>query len=235
MSERQCIIVAGLPRSGTSWLAKCLSFAPGFTYYREPDNWERVRGAEKRFCYLYLDQYHDDPLYHRHMTRACAGQIATPYTMSEDPGPLLRFAGRPGRRLGERFPILFFRRRHVLVKLVYASLNLDWLSANLPHARQVYILRHPCGKFESWKRLGWDPWPARLLDNSRLVADHLGPFQDLINSAKTFWERAGAYWGAVMYVVHRLDGVAGVGSWSRMSGSARTASHASSSSITIWV
>ena len=39
MQERRCVIVAGLPRSGTSWLAKCLSFARDFTYYREPETW----------------------------------------------------------------------------------------------------------------------------------------------------------------------------------------------------
>ena len=42
--EPRCVIVAGFPRSGTSWLAKGLSFAPGFTYYREPDNYDRVDG-----------------------------------------------------------------------------------------------------------------------------------------------------------------------------------------------
>jgi hypothetical protein len=46
MAERRCVIVVGFPRSGTSWLAKCLSFAPGFTYYREPDNYDRVGGNE---------------------------------------------------------------------------------------------------------------------------------------------------------------------------------------------
>ncbi len=46
MAERRCVIVVGFPRSGTSWLAKCLSFAPDFTYYREPDNFNFVPGAE---------------------------------------------------------------------------------------------------------------------------------------------------------------------------------------------
>jgi hypothetical protein len=206
MGERRCVIVAGLPRSGTSWLAKCLSFAPGFTYYREPDNWEHVTEAERRFIYLYLDGEHDDPAYRRLLTRACAGQVATSYTMSEDPGPVLRFLGRPGRRLGELCPFLFFRRPHVLVKLVHANLNLAWLSANLPQAKQLYILRHPCGQFESWKRLGWKPRLEKLLENPRLVADHLHPFKDLIRSAQGYWEQVGAYWAATMYVVHRQSG-----------------------------
>ena len=64
-------------------------------------------------------------------------------------------------------------------------------------------MRHPCGQFESWKRLGWEPRPARLLENPRLVADHLHPFADLIHSAKSYWERAGALWAATVYVIHR--------------------------------
>jgi hypothetical protein len=202
-AERRCVIVAGFPRSGTSWLAKCLSFAPGFTYYREVDNYEFVPGAEERFANLYLTADHDDDAYRRLMTRAAAGEVATARTLKQNPGPLLKPFRGPGRALGERYPFLFLRKRHVLLKLVYANLNLAWLSANLPHARQVCVLRHPCGQFDSWQRLGWEPRPARLLENARLVADHLSPFVELIRAADGFWERAGALWGATMYVLHR--------------------------------
>ncbi len=203
MPERRCVIVAGFPRSGTSWLAKCLSFAPDFTYYREPDNFDRVREAEQRFTNLYLTATHDDPAYRRLMTRACEGRVATAFTMREDPGPLLGPLGRRGRAIGERLPFLFFRKQHVLVKLVFANLNLAWFSANIPNASQLCVLRHPCGQFASWQRLGWEPKPADLLANDRLVADHLHPFVDLIRSAESFWERAGALWGATVHVIHR--------------------------------
>jgi len=203
MAERRCVIVVGFPRSGTSWLAKCLSFAPDFTYYREPDNFDRVRGAEQRFIHLYLTAEHDDPAYRRLMTRACAGRLATAFTMREDAGPLLSRLGRRGRAVGELLPFLFFRKRHVLLKLVFANLNLTWFSANIPHARQLCVLRHPCGQFSSWKRLGWEPTPMALLENPRLVADHLHPYVDLIRSAESFWERAGALWAATVHVIHR--------------------------------
>ena len=203
MSERRCIIVVGFPRSGTSWLAKGLSFARGFTYYREPDNVDKVPEAEERFRYLYLTREHDDPAYRRLMTRAYAGRVATASTMTENPGPLVRPFGRRGRRVAERFPILFLRKRHVLIKLVNANLNLAWFSANFPQARQVCVLRHPCGQFESWQRLGWEPDPYQLLANSRLVEDHLGPFVDLIAGARSWWERAGALWAATVHVIHR--------------------------------
>jgi Sulfotransferase family len=202
MQARRCVIVAGFPRSGTSWLAKSLSFAKGFTYYREPDNVDRVPEAEERFWTLYLTGEHDDPAYRSLMTRACAGRVATKFTMREDPGPLVRALGR-GHRVAERFPVLYFRKRDVLIKLVNANLNLAWFSANFPRARQVYVLRHPCGQFESWRRLGWEPEPQQLLKNPRLVADHLEPFVDLIAAGRSFWERAGALWGAMTHVIHR--------------------------------
>ena len=118
------------------------------------------------------------------MTRACAGRIATAFTMREDPGPLLRPFGAPGRWLGERIPVLFRRKPDVLLKLVFANLNLDWLGARFPQARQLCVLRHPCGQFESWRRLGWEPRPDRLLEIPQLVADHLQPFADLLRRAQ---------------------------------------------------
>ncbi len=203
MAPRRCVIVTGFPRSGTSWLAKCLSFAPGYTYYREPDNFDRVAEAERRFVNLYLTAEHDDAGYRRLMTRACAGEMATAFTMKEDPGPLLAPFGTAGRMLGEKLPFLFLRKPNVLLKLVFANLNLAWISAHLPHAQQLCVLRHPCGQFASWRRLGWEPQPAELLGNPRLLADHLQPFADVIRSAGDFWERAGALWGATNYVIHR--------------------------------
>ena len=204
MAERRCVIVAGFPRSGTSWLAKCLSFAPGFTYYREPDNFDRVREAERRFINLYLTADHDDPALPPADDPGVRGRGRHRVHHEGRPGPLLARFGRPrSSRLGERFPFLFFRKRHVLLKLVFANLNLAWFSANIPHARQLCVLRHPCGQFASWKRLGWEPDPAALLENPRLVADHLRPFADLIRSAEGFWERAGALWAATVHVIHR--------------------------------
>lgn len=208
-SKSRCVIVAAVPRSGSSWLGKGLSYAPGFTYYREPDNPDAVAEAEERFSWLYLTPDRDDPAYHRLMGRACAGRIATAFTMGEDPGPLLQPLGGWGLRLGERAPLLFCRKRHVLLKLVYANLNLAWLSARFPHAQQVCLLRHPCGQFESWRRMGWEPEPARLLRNERLMADHLHPFEHLLRSATGYWERAGAFWAATTYLIHRQTEAAG--------------------------
>jgi sulfotransferase family protein len=199
----RCVIVSGMARSGSSWLGKGLSFAPGFTYYREPDNYHEVPEAKERFAWLYLTRDRDDPEYYHLMARACTGRVATAFTLCDNPGPLLKHLGPRGRRVGSRFPALFMRHRNVLIKLVYANLNLEWLAARFPRAQQVCILRHPCGQFESWRRLGWEPEPARLLGIPHLMAEHLQPFEVVLREARTFWERAGALWGAMGRVLHR--------------------------------
>lgn len=201
------IIVSGLPRSGTSWVAKALSFASGFTYYREPDNCDHVQGAYRYFSKLYLPHGCDDPNYRQHMTAAFNGQIVTPFTMSECPGPLLKRIPRPWNQyLGNLFSFLYFRKSGRLVKLVNSNLALEWMSENFPHARQVCVLRHPCGVFASWHRFNWQPQPRELLDNDLLVQDYLVPYVDIIMQAKTFWERAGALWGAIALVLqHQLS------------------------------
>jgi hypothetical protein len=59
-----------------------------------------VPEAEGRFGFLYLTGEHDDLAYRR----------------------LVRALSR-GRRLAERLPVLFFRKRHVLLRLVNANLR----------------------------------------------------------------------------------------------------------------
>jgi hypothetical protein len=196
------VVVAGLPRSGTSWVAKALSFAPGYSYFREPDNADHVRGAERRFRWLYLPAGRDDEGYRRQLERALAGHVRDPDVMVESPGPILgHLPAGVRRRLGTLAPALYATRPGVLVKLVHSNLALEWLTAARPDARIVPVLRHPCGTYGSWARQGWTPEPARLLDDERLVEEHLDPYVDVIRGAAGFWELAGAEWAAVTLVV----------------------------------
>ncbi len=202
-SGQRCVIVAGFPRSGTSWLAKGLSFAPGFTYYREPDNYDRVAEAEKRFVWLYLTA-RDDDAYRNLMTRACAGQMATAFTMRQDPGPLLRLFGGPGRALGERYPFLFFRQAPRAGQAGLCQSQSRLVRRQFP-AGPAAVCACATPAASSRAGGGWagsrDPtgcwrtpasWPTTC-----------SPFADLMRSASGFWERAGALWAATVYVIRR--------------------------------
>jgi hypothetical protein len=201
--EPALVVVSGVPRSGTSWVARTLAYAPGLTYYREPDNHDYVEGARFRFRFLYLPRPREDPEYAAHMRRALTGQIVTPATMRDDPGPLLgRLPARWARRLGSRFPVLYLRAPGVLAKLVFSNLALEWISDAFPRARQVHVLRHPCGTFASWRRLGWEPRPHLLLEDE-LLTEELGPLAAVLAEADGFWERAAAEWAATAVIVTR--------------------------------
>lgn len=199
------IVISGLPRSGTSWTGKALSFAPGFTYYREPDNSDFVAGAPgPAYWNLYLRAGDKHPVYGPHMERALNGGIANNFTLFEDYGPLVGRLPARLRPIAERWPALYLRKPHILVKLIRSSLALDWIADRFPGIGVVSLVRHPVGQFESYRKQGWEPAdPAGLLADERLVADHLAPCADLIRSAKGFWERAGAFWGAINLVVYR--------------------------------
>jgi hypothetical protein len=197
------VVVAGIPRSGTSWVAKALSFDPRYTYFREPDNYDRVAGAERRFASLYLAAGMADAAWDAHLDRAIRGRIATRFTLSEEIARRTARLPRWLRPVGRSMPLLLRGRQPVLLKLVNSNLALGRLAERYPAARQLYLVRHPCATFASWRRLGWEPEPRALLDSPALMHDHLEPFRELLHSARSFWERAGAYWGAVNHVVHR--------------------------------
>ncbi|MEO0513829.1 MAG: sulfotransferase [Planctomycetota bacterium] len=195
------IIVVGLARSGTSWLGKVLSFIDGYTYYREPDNVNYVRGTRNYFEQLYLAGEMNDLDYAKHMDRATSGRVANHFTMSADPGPWLDKLPPQFRRLGNVVPGLYRRQSGVLLKLVYANLTLDWLARRYPDARIIYIRRHPAAVFASWKRLGWTPHLEPLLNQPALMADHLEPYRDTLERVDSFWAKAGALWGAIHRVI----------------------------------
>lgn len=197
------VVVAGMSRTGTSWAGLTLGLVDGFTYYREPDNFDAIKEAEPYFAHLYLTREDDDRAYRYLMTEAMEGRFITKHTMKADPGPILRWLPKRLRGIGTMAPWLYRRQPDVLLKVIHSSLTLEWLSARWPDANIMYVVRHPCGQFASWRKMGWEPRPHRLLDDETLLRDHLGPFAELVARASDFWERAGALWGAVNYVVHR--------------------------------
>ena len=194
-----------MPRTGTSWAGKALGLAEGYTYIREPDNFDYVAGASRAAPYSYVtagDARH--PEYRHHLEQALTGGIITPFTMKEDEGPLLsHLPPRWRHALGRRFPALYRVRDHQVIKLVHANLALDWILTRFPDARIVYVLRHPCGQFQSVRRQGWEPQPERFLQDPAVVKDYVAEHVDRVRRAATFWERAGAQWGLVNTVVYR--------------------------------
>lgn len=148
----QPILVTGMPRSGTTWLARLLAAAPGSALAgREPMN---PRGK----------QY-------------ALGGTLPGWTRLDEPSPRQRRAlqlayrglnpwvySRYGRRQWAA-PLPWTR---IIVKDPFAMLSLPAVSRTTG-ARIVFVYRHPGAVLASYRRMGWDP---DLLELAPLVDSH---------------------------------------------------------------
>ena len=190
MHAKRHIVVVGLPRSGTSWLAKAISLVHGVSYYFEPD-----QRLGKAYWYKYVPAVEQDELLRSHIKMAFRGRIVDEYTISEQGGR----------------EILAHPRSHtVLLKWVFLSLCLEWISKYFSELTVVQIIRHPVPQFLSWQQRGWDPdYNLQLLLNQpKLMKGPLQPYASVMHQAETYWEKVGAFWGAITYMqlrVHRTS------------------------------
>jgi hypothetical protein len=89
----------------------------------------------------------------------------------------------------------FFPKRY-LVKEIRANLMLGYVHDHF-HPRIIYLSRHPCAVVASRVRLGWRVDLDNLLSQEQLVEDHLSPWVERIERAKTNPVASHAIWWAV--------------------------------------
>ena len=174
---RPRVLVAGIPRSGTTWVGRVLGQADGACYVHEPDNhlvrpdawWaKRPLGA-----YPNLAPGEAAPDYERLFRLAFAGG-GRPSLLYPWARALHRVV--PGRELAppprpESFATRGLARclaaprpgagasGAVVVKSIFCARSLEWLSERFGPA-VVIVERHPFAVIGSWAELGWD----RFLD-----------------------------------------------------------------------
>ena len=160
MSTR--ILVAGIPRGGTTWIGAALAAAPGATYVHEPDNWasdalaflsQREVG---RFPVLAVeDQAPVYDLVWRLAMRGgwpARGAVATGRELAcrlprRLAPPALLTVARIGAR---RAPLA----ETVVTKTVQGLGSLEWLAGR--HADAVVVIRADSRSVaSSWRTLGW--------------------------------------------------------------------------------
>lgn len=179
---RRHLAVSGLPRSGSSWLAKALSLAPRVSYYFEPDH-----VLDNDYWYKYLPRHANDTMLHQHVHAALGGKIYHEYVIAEQ---------------GFQAMATHVFSDTVLVKWVRLVLAADWVSANFPGLRVIQTVRHPVPLALSWRARNWDPGYSlqRLLSQESLMQGPLQPFVDIMRDAGSFWEQAGAFWASITYL-----------------------------------
>ena len=173
------VVVSGLPRSGTSWIAKSLSLAPGVAYYFEPDS-----VLSEDYWNVYLASGASHSVLEQHLDDAFSGRVHTGYVIAEQ---------------GIREMLNVMRADTVLVKWVKLVLCLDWVAERFPDMTIVQTIRHPVPVALSWRQRDWSPGDQLkgLLSQPALMEGPLRQYADIMQQAETFWHQMGAFWGAI--------------------------------------
>ena len=191
------ILVTGAHRTGTTWVGKMLSAAPGIAYISEPLNVLHRPGvmrAPVRYWYTYISEANEQaylPAFQETIALRyhLIGEIAS-LRSAKDVGRMLRDA--------RHFLARSAAPHRPLLKDPFAVFSALWFARRL-NCQVVITVRHPAAFASSLKRLNWPFDFTDLLDQPALMRDHLEPYrsamqaalqtpQDIIGQAALLWQ-----------------------------------------------
>ncbi|AKJ65523.1 sulfotransferase [Kiritimatiella glycovorans] len=180
------VLLAGDGRSGTTWLSKVINHDESFRYIFEPFFGEKVPLFEKFTPHPYLRPEEHAPEFERCCRELFQGRIRGLW---------------PDVHNRKRLPT---NRR--LIKAIRANFCLAWLRRRFPELKIVFLIRNPYAVANSKRRFGWKSSVDHLLDQPRLMEDHLGPHAAMLHKASTPYERYILQWCAINHVALRQLG-----------------------------
>lgn len=142
LSYKNSTILAGLPRSGTTWITDCINYNNQYRYVFEPFN--RLSLTKGYEDYLMLkDKYLDpDILY------------AEQYKMAEQVlSGKLKHEAIDFKSFNNNKMKIYFHKR--VIKMISANLLLKWLYVSFPNLPIIFLLRHPCAIALSRTNFDW--------------------------------------------------------------------------------
>ena len=99
-----------------------------------------------------------------------------------------------------------FIARKRLIKDIRANLLLKWLHTQFPNVKIVLLMRHPCAVASSKLKSGWGTHLDEFLSQPELMTDHLEPFEEILRSAQTDFEKHIVSWCVENFVPLRQFG-----------------------------
>jgi len=172
---RSTLVIAGSPRSGTTWLAELLNRIPRSAILFEPEHIQQVPEARKAGLTWHTIKEPDEhwPEGQQFFDKVLRGQLISSWTVSHVP---LSNAVAP---------------RTWIVKFVDANFMLGWLARHFPIKPPALLVRHPCAVIASQLRRGWsNPHPPRLkgfLTKYPQFKDYLETLSDPAEFAAALW------------------------------------------------
>jgi hypothetical protein len=176
------VVLAGLGRSGTTWMANIINYKNEYRFIFEPFHPVWVERCEHFGHRRYIRPNSRDLQFLQPASIILTGKIGNGWTD--------KASGNPSSS-------------KLLIKTIRANLFLKWLKVNFPTAIIVLAIRHPCAVVTSAMRHGWSPGLSELLQQKELANDFLEPFTEAIREATDMFEQHLFSWCIQYYVIFR--------------------------------
>ena len=198
---RRPILLTGMPRSGTTWVARILTASGEVGHINEPFNLAVSPGTLRvpaEHWYAYVTAQNEDR-YLPALTRVLDFEY-----------PLVRELRRCRSRTDLLHTLKWWRDfvrsrgRRPLVKEPHAIFSAGWFAERLG-SDVVVMIREPLAVVSSWKRLEWSFDFTNLLEQPLLMRDWLAPFEAEMaaapSPARDLVDRVALLWRVIYSVV----------------------------------
>lgn len=176
---RNCVVLAGNGRGGTTWVSDIINYNNKYRYIFEPFHPHKVAIC-KRFRYRqYLRPDNRDLDFTQPAKAILTGRVRSRWTDSQN------------RK---------FLSKKRLVKDIRANHLLKWMQVNFPGVPIILLLRHPCAVANSKLQLDWETHLEEFLAQRDLMEDFLNPFRKEIEEARSTFEKHVFMWCIENYV-----------------------------------
>jgi hypothetical protein len=169
----QAVFLSGTGRGGTTWLSNVINYDNAYRYIFEPFHPAYLPKISHFTDRQYIRPDSRDSIYLRPAKRIIGGKINN------------RWVNKFNRKI-------LVRRR--LIKDIRTNLMLGWLHESFPQIPIVLLLRHPLAVVNSQMANGWSADLRTFLNQPDLMADHLEPYRDLLETTTDNFESLLLHW-----------------------------------------
>jgi hypothetical protein len=176
---RQTVLLAGVARSGTTWVANIINYKNKYRLMFEPFHSKYVELMKDFRWRQYLRLDNKEEKFLKPVEAILSGNIRNKW-------------------------IDKFNRKQItkkrIIKEVRNNLLLKWMKINFPEVPFILLLRHPCAVALSRIKLKWGTELEHHFEQEQLMEDFFNPFKTEIEQAETDFEKQIFQWCVENYV-----------------------------------
>ena len=182
---KEKVWIVGDGRSGTNWLSSIINHDEQSRLLYEPIHPDKVVAMKRLHLFEYQRPEQENAALYALLKLAMTG------TLNDS-------------RANHANKLKLYSR--LLVKDIFAHLLARWTTSSFPSVKPILIMRHPFdvaaskNQRQNWS---WMTEPSLFLQQTDLVEDHLKPFEDLIRTPQSYFEKQITIWAIIHYVWFR--------------------------------